>query len=464
MNEKNRRQPDEATDSALTTEELEELRQLRAEQFSMFNSLMNGFPDTTCYVKDVNGVFIDCNKAYIEKTLEGKITRETLLNGTTTDFTLGFPEEDCRLYLQQEKKVIENGLPITNRYPVHNDAGKLIRWEKTTKIPFRNADGVVVGTIGISTDISELIEAQEELKISIELARILTNSSTEGILVVRGKKIFLSNPYAAQLLGFAAPNDLEGLNINEFLLSNQLDFITAKLAESYTDSHELTFVTKDKKEIKLAVQGKISPEAKGIIFNLRRVQEQTDPLTGLILKKAFNDTLELELNKTTEAHIAIGFLDVNNLKFVNDICKEHTKGDLLIQAVAEIIQSSIRAEADVLARLYQGGDEFCLMFPMLPADGEKTFEIINNKIAHIAQQLHRKTIGLDNQLEVPINIAIGITIYKRTLKNPTAEALLNEADALMYVAKKEAEAIQKEQNFQWKPTKSKIIFSKFNKN
>ncbi|MBN2343775.1 MAG: diguanylate cyclase [Deltaproteobacteria bacterium] len=451
-------------DSAMTTDQLEELQRLRVQQFSMFNSLMNGFPDTTCYVKDVNGVFIDCNQAYLEKTLEGALTRETLLNGKTTDFTLGFPKDDCELYARQEKQVIENGVPITNRYPVHNKTGKLIRWEKTTKIPFRDSTGAVIGTIGISTDISELIQTQEELKISIELARILTNNSTEGILVLRGNKIFLSNPYAAQLLGYSAPDDLEGMNVNEFLLTGQLDMITAKLANNYTDFEELKFRTNTGEEITLAVQGKISPEAQGLIFNLRKPQEQTDSLTGLILKRAFTDALAGEMEKPADAHIAIGFIDVNNLKFVNDTCKEHTKGDSLIKSVAEIVKSGIRAEKDVFARLYQGGDEFCLMFPSLPADGEKTFEIINSKVTHLVQQLRGKTIVLDNQIEVPINISIGVTIYRRSSRNPGAEALLAEADALMYVAKKEAEEMQNAQNFQWKPTKFKIIFSKFNNN
>ncbi len=73
------------------------------------------------------------------------------------------------------------------------------------------------------------------------------------------------------------------------------------------------------------------------------------------------ETLErlIAVSKRTDTPLSIVYVDVNNLKSVNDHYG-HQEGDQLIKDVTDILTMSIR-ESDRLSRL--GGDEFLLIFP-----------------------------------------------------------------------------------------------------
>jgi len=82
----------------------------------------------------------------------------------------------------------------------------------------------------------------------------------------------------------------------------------------------------------------------------------TDPLTGLMNRRRFEDRFELALltARMNEDAVALLFMDLDDFKSVND-SHGHAAGDQLLQATARRLQARVRG-ADLLARL--GGDEF----------------------------------------------------------------------------------------------------------
>ena len=81
-----------------------------------------------------------------------------------------------------------------------------------------------------------------------------------------------------------------------------------------------------------------------------------DALTGVYNRRAGYHKLE-ELRKQTVDRgyeIAVCFIDVNDLKVVNDTLG-HDRGDELIKTIATVIQDSVRGN-DFISRF--GGDEF----------------------------------------------------------------------------------------------------------
>ena len=86
-----------------------------------------------------------------------------------------------------------------------------------------------------------------------------------------------------------------------------------------------------------------------------------DELTGVYNRRVGIEFLNQELKKMRRDNtfLSICYIDINNLKIVNDNFG-HEAGDSLIKFIVQDIKSAMR-ESDILSRL--GGDEFLLIFP-----------------------------------------------------------------------------------------------------
>jgi diguanylate cyclase (GGDEF)-like protein len=155
-----------------------------------------------------------------------------------------------------------------------------------------------------------------------------------------------------------------------------------------------------------------------------------DGLTGLPNMRLFHDRMALAIErarrnrriKNRNWKMAVMLLDLDNFKTVNDTLG-HAQGDLLLQAVAERLQKSIR-KSDTLARM--GGDEFTLIFEN--ETGMQDAKILAKKIKAVFSQPFQ--LG-EKFLE--ITASIGICLYPEDGKD--SDSLLNRADSAMYQAK-----------------------------
>lgn len=98
-----------------------------------------------------------------------------------------------------------------------------------------------------------------------------------------------------------------------------------------------------------------------------RRQAETDPLTGLLNRRAFIAAAdrEHELAARTGADLTVVLIDLDDFKSVNDR-DGHAAGDQLLADLAAAWQHVLRP-ADLLAR--HGGDEFALLLPATSEDG-----------------------------------------------------------------------------------------------
>ena len=88
---------------------------------------------------------------------------------------------------------------------------------------------------------------------------------------------------------------------------------------------------------------------------LRRAS--TDSLTGLPNRSAFETQVGLALRDPANVPLALAYLDLDNLKLVNDTAS-HQVGDALIRSVADGLRAQMRS-GDVLGHF--GGDEFVVL-------------------------------------------------------------------------------------------------------
>jgi diguanylate cyclase len=149
----------------------------------------------------------------------------------------------------------------------------------------------------------------------------------------------------------------------------------------------------------------------------------TDPLTGLLNRRGFDDQLNTQLaarRKSGEA-FSVLILDLDHFKQVNDHYG-HAVGDRLLVAVANALRESLRQE-DFIARF--GGDEFAILLPHTTLEeGVVVGQKLNTQVA--ATSIEERGVKLT------------ITASSGLAMNAAAEdgkSLLERADAALYAAK-----------------------------
>ena len=123
-----------------------------------FNTLMDNIPDRI-YFKNNKGEYIRINKAAALR--RGISDPKEAINKTDFDF---FTKEHAEQALKDELKIIRNGRVLENIEEKQTWIGSKEDWASTTKAPIRNDDGEIIGTFGITRDITERKKAQEALE------------------------------------------------------------------------------------------------------------------------------------------------------------------------------------------------------------------------------------------------------------------------------------------------------------
>lgn len=146
------------TENEIASKELREKNEILEKERSLLRALMDNMPDTI-YIKDTECKFLDGNPQQIKVTKAG--THENLLGKSDFDF---YPKDVAEIFHMDDEKVIRTGEPVINKEEIGFDPQGNIRVKSTTKVPFRDADGNILGLVGIGRDITSQKEAEEKLK------------------------------------------------------------------------------------------------------------------------------------------------------------------------------------------------------------------------------------------------------------------------------------------------------------
>ena len=110
------------------------------------------------FVKDTASCFVLNNKAHLE--MLGLKAQAEALGKTTADFFPGERGEQALI----DDQVVFQGTPILNQEKSNFGTEGRMRWALTTKVPFHDVRGGLVGLVGISHDITRRKLAEEELQ------------------------------------------------------------------------------------------------------------------------------------------------------------------------------------------------------------------------------------------------------------------------------------------------------------
>lgn len=151
----------------------------------------------------------------------------------------------------------------------------------------------------------------------------------------------------------------------------------------------------------------------------------TDPLTGVLNRRAFVRHLDAALENARRAELSCGLLtfDVDGFKAVND-AHGHSVGDELLKEIASRTRALLR-RTDAVGRI--GGDEFAVVAANLKS-ASGAFEVAE-KISEAVTSIRK--IG---EVRLATRTSIGIVCYPDD--EAETDVLLAHADMAMYKSKK----------------------------
>ncbi|MDD3126460.1 MAG: diguanylate cyclase [Candidatus Izemoplasmatales bacterium] len=123
----------------------------------IIDTLLNNSQDTV-YFKDINSCFILNDKAHAIQF--GVKDPNELIGKSDADF---YPEIFARQSRHDELLIMKTGVPIINKMEQGMNAAGEILIFSTSKYPLYNINGKIIGTWGVSRDMTKLVHAEEEL-------------------------------------------------------------------------------------------------------------------------------------------------------------------------------------------------------------------------------------------------------------------------------------------------------------
>lgn len=217
-----------------------------AHEQELLQTLLDNTPDTI-YYKDHESRFVRMSKSKAEKTLQSvrddyraahpdakpdewpphlagvEAFTEWLIGKTDFDT---YPENYARAAYTDEQEIIRTGKPIEDKLEKATFADGKNVWWLTTKMPWRDKTGTIIGTFGVSKDVTNLKEAEEALARERIVLRTLIDNIPDGIYAkdTAGRKTIV-NPADLKVLG--CKTEAEAIGKNDF------DFFPKEIAENF---------------------------------------------------------------------------------------------------------------------------------------------------------------------------------------------------------------------------------------
>jgi rsbT co-antagonist protein RsbR len=147
-------------------------------------ALLKNIPDLI-YFKDKESRFVEVSRSKADQV---GLSKEELIGKSDFDF---YGSDEAKVRFEEEKKIMKTGDPVVNKEEKHTTPDGKEGWTSTTKFPFYDEKGEIIGTFGISSDITrrKVLELEKERKIEAQREELIELSTPvidvwEGVLTV----------------------------------------------------------------------------------------------------------------------------------------------------------------------------------------------------------------------------------------------------------------------------------------
>lgn len=191
--------------------DIKKIQEQLAKEKYLLDALMQNSNDYI-YFKDRESKFIRVSSHMLGQF---KVNSNEELAGKS-DFDI-FTEEHARPAYEAEQEIIRTGNPILNLIEKETWDDGTVTYVSTTKMPLKNQEGAVVGTFGISRDVTESRVAELEMQKTEKLTESIFKYTSEGVLLVSRDNMctFVSSNLATALK--YSQDEMKKQSITDFL-------------------------------------------------------------------------------------------------------------------------------------------------------------------------------------------------------------------------------------------------------
>lgn len=340
-------------------------------------------------------------------------------------------------------KTIRQGKVWSGEFHNRNKRGDLY-WERATIAPVLDGHGRITNFVGVKEDITAAKLALRDLERSESQFRALFDNLGSGFALFEaqpsdGSKhldfcVLAVNP-AFESLSLRSKEEVVGRKFSEFA-PNAYEACFHHLTQVVNNGSQCSFDyhSADLKKWFNISAYRAAPGQVALMLNditdlhiTKRQLEHLayhDPLTHLPNRTLLSDRIEqgLACAKRNGSSLAVGYLDLDGFKEINDF-HGHETGDRLLLDVASRLKLIVRA-GDTVSRL--GGDEFVLLLSDLP--NRDSLQIMADRILAVISAPY----AIDG-ITINISASVGFAVFPEDKVD--ADTLIRHADQAMYEAK-----------------------------
>lgn len=404
------------------------------------------------YVKDSHSRFAAVNLAVAK--LHGHDDPLKMIG--KTDFDIAEAERAHSLFAD-EQQILSTGVAMLDREELLADSQGALHWFHTSKVPLYDNVGQVIGLAGVTRDITADKQLRTDLTESRDLLSYALTEMSDGLAMFdkSGHLVFCNDQYRASF-PYTAEARRPGAHITDILRSvvetGEQNSVPLDDPEAWIAEIAANLARESEEEIALFdgrwLQLRTRPTRNGstmvVVSDITRIKlaelalhsatdqlkslARTDGLTGLLNRRAFDDTIESEIRRTARAGMPLSLLiiDIDRFKAFND-CYGHPAGDACLKQVADHLRDSFKRPADSAARY--GGEEFAAILPDTDEDG-----------AYLVAEGFRKALAA---AQIPhassergfVTASVGVATYMPDNLHRSAAEIIVAADEMLYGAK-----------------------------
>jgi PAS domain S-box-containing protein len=422
---------------------------LKAERH-LFHTLMDNIPDAI-YFKDPESRFVRINRAQADRfELEDP---SQAVGKTDSDF---FTEEHAQQASKDELLIVQSGEPIVDKEEKETWPDGRVGWVSTTKMPLFDLGGRIVGTFGVSHDITERKQALEALSqsnrdlqsalLELEQSRKMLRLIIESIPIRvfwkdRDLRYLGCNMALAQDAGFSDPQELLGQD--DFAMSWK------EQAEIYRADDKMVM---DSGQPRMhIIEPQTTPTGATIWLSTSKVPLKTagGDILGILgiyeditVRKQDEEALKAALQERDVMLREIHHRVKNNIQIISSLLRlqsRNIKDEKALEMLNES-QNRIKSMALIHEKLYQSQDFARIDFSdYIDKMVTHLFAMYNVEAGRVRSRVEAKNIQLDINRAIPCGLIIN-ELVTNALKHAFPEG--KEGELLIRMGQKEGDTFE----------------------
>lgn len=193
----------------------------------LLQAIMDTLPDLV-FFKDRESRFVRSNAAHLRNL--GATSMDQVFGKTDLDYHVDAPAHS---FMDDERHILETGEPILNKVEANPAADGSQRYFETSKVPWRDHDGNIIGTLGVAHNITDRVLAEQKLQTEVA-DRVSTEQFLDSMIENLPTMLFVKD---AEKLRFVrwnkAAETITGHTVQEMLGKNDYDFFPPDEADFF---------------------------------------------------------------------------------------------------------------------------------------------------------------------------------------------------------------------------------------